>query len=183
ADGAAGRVVAIILDGENPWEYFPHNGYEFLTRLYSSFAEHPRLKLTTFSECLTAPEMSVKELPRLVAGSWVYGTLSTWIGDPGKNRAWDLLCDAKRCFDDLDRDSAKNPAVLYQLGVCEGSDWFWWFGDYNPADTVADFDALFRDQLKSLYQLMGKPAPDTLNTVISHGKGDPAAGGTMRGGV
>ncbi|MGH8403541.1 MAG: glycoside hydrolase, partial [Gammaproteobacteria bacterium] len=41
ADGAAGRVVAIILDGENPWEYFPHNGYEFLTRLYSSFAEHP----------------------------------------------------------------------------------------------------------------------------------------------
>ncbi len=182
ADGVAGRVVAIILDGENPWEYFPHNGYEFLNGIYNSFAEHPRLKLTTFSECLADPEVSVKDLPRLVAGSWVYGTLSTWIGDAGKNRAWDLLCDVKRCFDDLDPDSAQNPAVLHQLGVCEGSDWFWWFGDYNPAETVADFDTLFRDQLKSLYQLMGKPAPDILNIVISQGKGNPAAGGTMRGG-
>jgi hypothetical protein len=23
------------------------------------------------------------------------------------------------------------PAKI-QLAICEGSDWFWWFGDYNP---------------------------------------------------
>jgi hypothetical protein len=26
-------------------------------------------------------------------------------------------------------------------------DWFWWFGDYNPAAAVRDFDELFRHQL------------------------------------
>ena len=34
-----------------------------------------------------------------MAGSWVHGTLATWMGDPAKNRAWDLLCEAKLAFD------------------------------------------------------------------------------------
>ena len=25
-----------------------------------------------------------------------------------------------------------------QLAQCESSDWFWWFGDYNPPDAVAE---------------------------------------------
>ena len=28
-------VVSIIMDGENAWEYFPDNGYYFLSALYS----------------------------------------------------------------------------------------------------------------------------------------------------
>ncbi len=35
------------------------------------------------------------------AGSWVSGTLTTWIGDEQKNHAWDLLCDAKRVYDQV----------------------------------------------------------------------------------
>jgi alpha-amylase/alpha-mannosidase (GH57 family) len=38
-------------------------------------------------------------LAQVAAGSWVHGTLATWMGDPAKNRAWDLLCDAKGVFD------------------------------------------------------------------------------------
>ncbi len=44
------------------------------------------------------------------------------------------------------------------LAVCEGSDWFWWFGDYNPADSVRDFDQLFRRQLDALYLMGGRRA-------------------------
>ena len=38
-------------------------------------------------------------LAALTAGSWVYGTLSTWIGERDKNRGWEILADAKRAFD------------------------------------------------------------------------------------
>ena len=67
-----------------------------------------------------------------------------------------------------------------QLATCEGSDWFWWFGDYNPGDTVADFERLFRKQLSHLYQILGEPPPKYLSKVLSLGGGDPALGGVMR---
>jgi len=37
---------------------------------------------------------NIVTLPTLVAGSWVYGTFPTWIGDKEKNCAWDMLCAA-----------------------------------------------------------------------------------------
>ena len=179
------RVVSIIMDGENAWEYYPENGFHFLTWLYQRLAQHPSLELTTFSECI---EQGIKttELPHLVAGSWVYGTFSTWIGDSDKNHAWDLLGAAKQAFDQsvssgrLSGDKLRT--AERQLAICEGSDWFWWFGDYNPADSVRDFERLFRLQLAELYRLIGVAVPDQLSQVISHGGGAPATGGVMRRG-
>ena len=46
------RIVSIILDGENAWEYYPENGYPFLTTLYQRLSEHPDIELTTFASCL-----------------------------------------------------------------------------------------------------------------------------------
>ncbi|HYC10512.1 MAG TPA: glycoside hydrolase family 57 protein, partial [Steroidobacteraceae bacterium] len=94
----ANHAVLIALDGENAWEHYPFNGYYFLRALYAQLASHPRLELTTLSACLSRG-MQPAPLPRLCAGSWVHGTLATWIGDPAKNRAWDLLCDAKEAYD------------------------------------------------------------------------------------
>lgn len=177
------HVVAIVLDGENAWEYYPFNAYFFLKALYERLSTHPRLQLTTFSRCL-ADGVNARELPRLMAGSWVYGNFSTWIGHAAKNRAWDLLCEAKRAFDrvvvegTLDEDSQR--AAERQLGVCEGSDWCWWFGDENPAQVVASFDALYRRHLANLYRLLGEPVPATLETPIAHGHGAPEHGGVMK---
>ena len=69
-----------------------------------------------------------------------------------------------------------------QLALCEGSDWFWWFGDYNPAQSVSDFEYLYRRHLINLYALIEQPAPDYLHQVISVGGGNPATGGVMRQG-
>jgi CubicO group peptidase (beta-lactamase class C family) len=69
-----------------------------------------------------------------------------------------------------------------QMAICEGSDWFWWFGDYNPAATVSDFERLFRLQLANLYQLIGAVPPDYLAQVFAHGAGAPQLGGVMRPG-
>ena len=177
------RVVAIVLDGENAWEYYPFNAYFFLKAMYERLSEHPRIRLTTFSRCI-AEGLAARELPRLVAGSWVYGDFSTWIGHPAKNRAWQLLCDAKRAFDrvvvegSLDEDAQR--AAERQLGVCEGSDWCWWFGDDNPAEAVASFDALYRRHLSNLYRMLGEEPPAELDQPIARGRGTPEHGGTMK---
>jgi alpha-amylase/alpha-mannosidase (GH57 family) len=182
--GEANRVVSIIMDGENAWEYYPKNGVYFLSALYKHLTEHPRLSLTTFSAVLEEMEQPVPQLPRLIAGSWVYGTLSTWIGDPDKNRGWEMLVDAKQAYDKVLASKKFSPSELkaleLQLATCEGSDWFWWFGDYNPGQAVSDFERLFRLQLTQLYAMLGVEPPDYLKHVFAKGSGDPSSGGVMR---
>ena len=178
-------IVPIILDGENCWEYYAANGYPFLKALYSSLIQHPDIHLTTFQEYLKSNPKPI-QLKKLVSGSWVYGTLSTWIGDPAKNRAWDLLCRAKQDFDQVQAAGKLSPAQMdrarEQLAICEGSDWFWWFGDYNPADSVTDFDRLYRSHLRNLYRFLGEPTPEDLNEIISQGGGAAENDGVMRRG-
>ncbi|MHB8624206.1 MAG: glycoside hydrolase [Sulfuricaulis sp.] len=176
------HVVSIIMDGENAWEHYPENAYYFLHTLYRRLSEHPKLELTTFTDCLkTVP---AKSLRVLAAGSWVYGTLSTWIGEPDKNRGWDMLGDAKRAFDaaagKLDTEHLER--ARRQLAVCEGSDWFWWFGGDNPVATVADFEQLYRLHLTNLYQLINVEPPEYLAQVFTRGGGEPKHGGAMRPG-
>ncbi|HEY8510125.1 MAG TPA: glycoside hydrolase family 57 protein [Steroidobacteraceae bacterium] len=177
------HVVLIALDGENAWEHYPFNGYYFLRAMYTALAESPLIELTTLSECV-ARGLQPLPLQRLVAGSWVHGTLATWSGDPGKNAAWDLLCEAKQVFDRVmaqgTLDAAQRAAAEKQLALCESSDWFWWFGDYNPPEAVSQFDQLYRRQLLNLYRILQVTAPENLAHPIAIGRGAPEHGGTMR---
>ncbi len=47
-------MLLIALDGENAWEYYPYNGWYFLSAMYAQLAAHPKLKLTTLSEHIDA---------------------------------------------------------------------------------------------------------------------------------
>jgi alpha-amylase/alpha-mannosidase (GH57 family) len=176
-------VVSIILDGENAWEHYPENAFYFLSALYRAIVAVPELRLTTFSEHLSRRRPS-DSIGRLVAGSWVYGTFSTWIGDRDKNRAWDLLVRAKRDYDaaisSAALDATSRERAEAHLRSCEGSDWFWWFGDYNPADTVSDFDRLFRDHIRDLYAILRVSPPREVDEILGVGVGAPLYGGTMR---
>lgn len=180
------KVVAIIMDGENAWEYFPDNGYHFLRALYQRLAAHPAIELCTFSESLKTKNI-VKPLSRLVAGSWVYGSFSTWIGSVDKNRGWDMLGEVKYAFDKALSDKRLTDKQIQQaniqLAVCEGSDWFWWFGDYNPGVAVSSFEKQFRLNLANLYRLLGEEPPAYLALSFTQGSGDPAMGGAMRPGI
>lgn len=176
-------VVTIYLDGENAWEYFPANGYWFLDALYSKLENHPRLRLCTFAETLDE-RVPHGRLRQLVAGSWVYGTFSTWIGAADKNRGWDRLIEAKTAYDRCiaGLDEATRTQAERQLAVCEGSDWFWWFGDDNPSLAVRSFDQLYRRQLQRLYEVLGEAPPASLSTPISTGNEAATVGGTMKAG-
>jgi len=177
---APNPVVSIILDGENAWEYYPYNGYFFLSELYEELTRQSTVCTTTFRDYLDMNPQSVQELPHLVAGSWVYGDFSTWMGDTAKNRAWDWLVAAKAAFDaaPAERQAAAEPLLM----SCESSDWFWWFGDYNPADAVDSFDRVYRQKLKRLYETLGLNPPAYLAQSLCRGGGAAEAGGVMRRG-
>ena len=176
------HVISVILDGENAWEYYPANGHFFLDGLYGALAGHPTLKVSTFSQ--VAAHAPTAPMKRLAAGSWVYGSFSTWMGSADKNRGWDYLVAAKRAFDHAVATGKLSGDPLAQatrqLAVCEGSDWFWWFGDYNPAGSVSDFERLYRTQLRELYRLIGVAPPAMLDVPLSTGGGWSENAGTMR---
>jgi alpha-amylase/alpha-mannosidase (GH57 family) len=182
-EGRPGALALVALDGENAWEHYPFNGYYFLRGLYAALAAHPTLELATLGECAARAPLR-PQLPRVQAGSWVHGTLATWIGDRDKNAAWDLLVAAKHAVDEVFADpglsARERRTIERQLALCESSDWFWWFGDYNPAEAVRDFDRLYRHQLGSLYRLLGREPPEALAHALSVGRGAPEGGGVMR---
>jgi len=175
-------IVSIILDGENAWEYYPENGYHFISALYDKLSKHEALNLTTYGQYLET-QQNKKNLQKIVAGSWVYGTFSTWIGEKDKNRAWDILIEAKFVYDRVLKQgvlTADEKALAeMQLATCESSDWFWWFGEYNSAESVKAFDEQYRMHLSNLYQLLKVDPPEYLSRAFSFGSGDPEKGGTM----
>ena len=181
-DSANRHVVSIILDGENAWEYYPHNGFYFLDHLYRTLSDHKLVRATTFSDL--TDKTKTHELEMLCAGSWVYGSFSTWIGERDKNRAWDRLVDAKQAYDKVLAKGKLSKKLVAQatrqLAICEGSDWFWWFGEVNSSASVNDFDKLFRTQLKNLYKLLKLQIPDILDEPLSMGGGSAENAGTMR---
>jgi alpha-amylase/alpha-mannosidase (GH57 family) len=164
------------LDGENAWESYPYNGYYFLNDLYELLGNHSFIQATTYRDYignLVYTQTEIKTLPALSAGSWVYGTFSTWISDHDKNLAWDLLCAAKQSYDLVMKSGRlteeERSLAEQQLASCESSDWFWWFGDYNSPQAVASFDQLFRRNLSNLYHLLKLPIPATVLEPISRG--------------
>jgi alpha-amylase/alpha-mannosidase (GH57 family) len=181
-------VVSIILDGENAWEYYPYNGFYFLSDLFAEVAEYSSIRATTFSEYLEMFPQSHAELPGLVAGSWVYGDFCTWIGDAAKNRGWDWLVAAKQAYDGVIKLLPPEVQVTAEalLKSCESSDWFWWFGDYNPADAVASFDRVYRQKLKRLYETLCVAPPVYLDSPLcqngNDGQNHAESGGVMRRG-
>ena len=187
-DGDA-PVVSVILDGENAWEYYPYNGFYFLDHLYTELESHVHIHTNTFSNYLKLSPIrsdaaQTRELPGIVAGSWVYGNFSTWIGCKDKNLAWDLLCEAKISYDQVmasgKLSEKEEIAAEQQLCSCESSDWTWWFGDYNPSLSVASFDRLYRHNIRELYRLIKLPAPYNLSEPVSLGSVATDVTGAMR---
>ncbi len=161
-------LVTIALDGENCWEFYPEDGKPFLDALYQSLSQEDNIKLVTVSEFLE--EFPAKaEIPgkQLHSGSWVDGSFTTWIGDPAKNRAWDLLTQARQVLaNHPEATEETNPQAWEALYAAEGSDWFWWFGEGHSSNQDAIFDQLFREHLSGIYTALNEPIPVNVRQAV-----------------
>ncbi len=161
-------LVTIALDGENCWEYYELDGKPFLESLYEILSHDNEIQLVTVSEFIERfPPTVTLPSDTLHSGSWVDGSFTTWIGDPAKNRAWDLLSNARRVLaNHPEATEETNPEVWEALYAAEGSDWFWWFGEGHSSNQDAIFDQLFREHLIAIYQALNEPVPAELNDPV-----------------
>ena len=164
-------VIAVILDGENAWEYFPDDGTEFLNLLYEKLGTDPLIDMVTVSEAVE--KVNARPLKSLFAGSWINHNFRIWIGHPEDNAAWDLLSNAR---DQLVAFEKENPnfdrsiieKAWRQIYIAEGSDWCWWYGDEHRGSHNEEFDRAFRRHLIAVYEMLQLDVPFDLLNPIYH---------------
>ena len=154
-------IITVALDGENAWEYFPGGGYDFLAALYRRLGAAKDIRMATPSEVLS--EHTPEPLERIVPGTWIDGSFRTWMGDPLKNRAWELLAYARQAFAETAQPSQE---AVEALLAAEASDWFWWYGEGHSSADDSVFDSLFRAHLQAVYERLGVPVPESLRAPL-----------------
>ncbi len=167
-------LIAIVLDGENPWEHYHDGGEQFLSRLYTALTNHELDQdgqIEMRPSTVTAAMASVpptQHLSNLHSGSWINSDYKIWIGHHEDNRGWDLLGQTRARLLELasNLQPEQAQAAWQELYAAEGSDWFWWYGDDFDTDFKPEFDRLFRTHLRNVWTYMGLPPPEQLNQPI-----------------
>ena len=159
-------TVFVILDGENAWEFFPNNGFDFFDALYTELQHTSWCNTVHMDDVAKLP---TKPLSRLAPGSWIHGEFNTWVGHSEKTRGWELIYLTKRDYDhhkdNLSNDVREEITTHFLAAEC--SDWFWWYGDDHYTEFGGEFDMLFRSHLISIYDLMNvAPPSDLFETII-----------------
>ncbi len=160
------HIISIILDGENPWEYYKDGGEGFLSGIYKALSDLPDVKTTTFSEFIKIAKESTK-LTNIFPGSWIDHSFKIWRGKIEKDKAWDYLYKTRDCLLRVSPDSRNAWEEIY---IAEGSDWFWWYGDDFDCSQDDVFDLIFRTHLKNVYKILDRPAPLYLDEPITKPK-------------
>lgn len=150
-------VIPVILDGENCWEFYRHNGEDFLRALMQHLEDDERFTCVTCGE--VAASGHARRLDRLRAGSWINADFGVWIGSPAKNLAWSLLGRAMQVMRNAGHD---DESIAGHLEVLEASDWFWWYDERHQAPHKEEFDATFRARLRRIFEMCHASVPDEL---------------------
>ena len=162
ASGLKNPFLVLILDGENPWEYYLDGGKDFLRILFERIAEDPEINPVTIGEFLKAYPPS-ETITELYTGSWINANFDIWIGHEEENRAWEVL---NRCRSMVDRLEDLPEEARHALMAAEGSDWFWWYGEHFSSIFDLEFDRLFRGHLQAFFRALGRePLIDLLEPI------------------
>ena len=169
--GKGPLTISLFLDGENAWEYYPGNGREFLREFYGRIQGDPDFRALTASEAIAAAG-DIPQTGGIFPASWINANFDVWIGHAEDVEAWELLWDAREAYargEDARQQGRKDAPTeegLRQakesLLAAEGSDWCWWYGPEHSTANDAEFDALYRKHLTSIYRALGRVAPDEL---------------------
>ncbi|HPQ71444.1 MAG TPA: glycoside hydrolase family 57 protein [bacterium] len=164
-----GGTVSIVLDGENPWEYYADGGEGFLNGLFRILVEDERFEPVSMRQAVEE-QPPQRTLNKLHSGSWINANYGIWIGGPEENQAWTLVQRTHNALKMARQAGRHDPAALdaaeEQLFQAEGSDWFWWYDDDFNSENDAEFDNLFRGKLKNVFRLLGDRVPAYLDEPI-----------------
>lgn len=166
------RTLFVILDGENAWEFYDNNAFDFFDALYEKLSQNPWCEMIGMDEIAT---QEAKELSRLAPGSWIHGEFNTWVGHDEKTRGWELIYLTRRDYEHHKEmlDDGTKESIMHHFLAAECSDWFWWYGDDHHTEFALEFDELFRSHLLAIYNLMRvSPPSDLFMPIISSRSGE-----------
>ncbi len=164
-DEARPPLVSVILDGENPWGWYPDAGEAFLSALYRRIEADKHLRTTTVAEHLEQFPAQDR-LASVFPGSWIDHSFSTWIGGAEHRRAWELLTGALEVLRRHEPDAPGCEEARRHLMIAEGSDWFWWYSESQHTPDADIFDALFRAHVAQVYVALGQSPPQAVEEPI-----------------
>ncbi len=173
-------LVTVLLDGENCWEFYPRDGHDFLYYLIEGIVKDPQIHPTTIPE-YRSQFPTEPTLRSIFPGSWINRNFRIWIGHHEDNAAWHFLRQARELLVQHENQmSEKHREEAWKaLHIAEGSDWFWWYGDEHSTIHDMIFDALFRDHLSQIYDLVGEPVPEALKRPIKEKRKKAVSGGIL----
>jgi alpha-amylase/alpha-mannosidase (GH57 family) len=158
--------VSVILDGENPWEYYPDGGERFLRTLYGELSATPGIRTARFGDALERTPPS-RSFTGLYTGSWINHNFAVWIGHEEDRKAWEMLARTRGYLES--KGGHASDLAWEELYIAEGSDWFWWYGEDFSSANDEDFDNLFRLHLSNCYLLHHDQPPQELSrSIIGH---------------
>lgn len=163
------HLLTIALDGENCWENYFEDGSSFLKTLYTLIEEDDSLETVLISDFLENCKEH-KTLNKITAGSWSNKNFKLWIDEPVKDLAWTYLKRVRQDFSEFVKREPLNPNIEFarrELFICEGSDWFWWYGEPNDSGRDNIFDFIFRTRLKNIYRYLDLDTPKYLDDPIT----------------
>lgn len=163
------HLLTIALDGENCWENYFEDGSSFLKTLYTLITEDDTLETVLISDYLDNTKEN-KLLPKIASGSGFNRNFKLWIDEPVKDLAWTYLKRVREDFSEFVKREPLNPNIELarkELFICEGSDWYWWYGEPNDSGRDNIFDFIFRTHLKNIYRYLGLDAPQYLDDPIT----------------
>lgn len=163
------HLLTIALDGENCWENYIDDGNVFLDTLYKLITDDKSLETVLISDYLEKTKEH-KSLNKIVSGASFNRNLKLWINEPVKDLAWTYLKRVRKDFEEFSQNDPNNPnieAALNELFICEGSDWFWWYGEPNYSGRDNIFDYIYRTHLKNVYAYFDKDYPQFLDDPLT----------------
>lgn len=164
------HLVSVILDGENAWEYYDHDGKAFLNALYRKLSDSQTIQTITPSEFF-ARYPTESKIDDLFPGAWFSPNYDTWIGEPEETSAWNYLLRTRQALDGAIRSGKVSPEDLEiakdYMYLAEGSDWFWWYGSDQDSGADDYFDLGYRSLLRKVYESLGLEVPDFVGVPIT----------------
>lgn len=163
------HLLTIAMDGENCWENYTEDGHPFLNALYKLLEEDEGIETVRVSDYLDKQDKTFR-LSKIHPGSWINRDFSLWVGDATKNLAWEYLDKTRSdlvSFEKEKPDKELLKRAWNEIYICEGSDWYWWYGEPNDSGQDEIFDLIFRERLQNVYKMLSKPIPEYLTRPLT----------------
>ncbi len=163
------HLLTIAMDGENCWENYIDDGNPFFDALYKLVIDDPTLETVLISDYLDKTKEN-KPLNKIAMFSSFNRNLKLWINEPVKDLAWTYLKRVREDFSNFVKREPHHPNIELarkELFVCEGSDWYWWYGEPNYSGRDNIFDYIFRTHLKNVYKYLDLDVPKFLDDSLT----------------